>query len=669
MKPNLHRLLLLTAGIFTLFGNGVTASTPTPAKPGAVAERTVAEFDAILADYYKANNDFFFFESPDKIPANLVWQNGAELPEIGSPEAKKGGTYYQRLQDFPRTLRTVGPDANNAFRTYILDDSRMYLAKRHPNQTEVGPTGFSYFPGVAKEWSLDKTTKTVFVRIDPDARWSDGVPITADDMLFIFYFYQSKDINEPWYNNWYGKGVNYSKVTKYDTYTFSITLKESRPDILSRVLEIEPYPKHFFKDLGPDYESRYQWKYVPTSGPYIIQDKDIKKGSTIAMTRIPNWWAKDKKFWRYRYNFDRIQFIVIKDTAKTFEVFRKGELDAFGMTTQSEYWYDKLPNTDDLVKKGYINKYKFYNDIPRPTYGLWMNTSTPLLSNKDIRIGINYATNFQVVCDKYFRGDATRMRSNADGYGDFSHPTLTARPFDVDKALESFSKAGFTKRGDDGILVNEKGERLSVQLTTGYENLREVLTIICEEAKNAGLELRAEVLDSTAGWKKAQEKKHEIMLSAFAVSPEMYPRFWETWHSDNAYDKPYLEDGSVNPARKPKTQTNNLCCYANPEFDKLIAIYDNSESAAEMKTLAFKMEEIIKDDACFVPGWVNPFIRIASWRWVKWPEDFNVKLAQTYEEWFLMWIDEAERAKTKKAMKSGDTFPAIIKTVDKYRVK
>ncbi|NIL93588.1 MAG: hypothetical protein GTO71_03920, partial [Woeseiaceae bacterium] len=61
-------------------------------------------------------------------------------------------------------------------------------------------------------------------------------------------------------------------------------------------------------------------------------------------------------------------------------------------------------------------------------------------------------------------------------------------------------------------------------------NLKDVLTILKEEALKAGLEYRIEVLDMTAGFKKANEKKHDIQLSALSVG-DRYPRYWETYHS------------------------------------------------------------------------------------------------------------------------------------------
>jgi microcin C transport system substrate-binding protein len=608
---------------------------------------------------------FFQFKTMADVPEGLSWTNNQHLPDIGSPDAVKGGTRYGALQDFPRTLRRVGPDANGSFRPYILDDVAMRMARRHPNVTEIGEEGHYYMPELAKEWAVDKANKTVYVRLDPDARWSDGESVTSDDYLFMFFFFQSTYIRAPWYNNWYTE--MYTNITKYDDLTFSISVPEAKPDMNSRVLDLVPVPRHFFKELGEDYVERYQWRFQPTTGAYVINEKDIKKGRSIVLTRQQDWWAKDKKFLRNRYNYDRIHLTVIRDIPKMFESFKRGDLDATGLINLPEYNYEKLPDSDADIQKGYIHKATFYNEIPRPSYGLWINQAKPLLDNRNVRVGIHFATNWQRVIDEYFRGDYIRMNTTADGYGEFTHPGIKSRPFSVDKALEEFAKAGFKDRGPDGILVDENGQRLSFTLSTGYRTFQDMLTIIKEEAAKAGLEFRLEVLDGTAGWKKAQEKKHDITFSALNVSPEMYPRYWETYHADNAYDVPWLEDGvTPNPNRKIKTQTNNLQSIAIPELDQMINAYRRSDDAEEMKEMAFKMEEILFEDASFCPGFVQPFYRSAYWRWIRYPDDFNVKLSRSSGEYFLAWIDQDLKKETKEAQKSGATFEPVIEVYDQY---
>jgi len=607
--------------------------------------------------YYDSKPDFFSFRAIGDLPNNLTWKNGSHLSEMGSKEAMKGGTEYLRIQDFPRTLRTVGPDSNGSFRPLLLDYVSINIAHRHQND-------FEFYPGLAESWAIDRENKTVYVKLDPSAQWSDGTPVTTDDFMFMFFFFQSAYIVAPWYNNWYNS--QYLNITKYDDLTFSITVPSVKPDMDARVLSLRPIPKHFYKSLGDDYVERYQWQFAPTTGPYVIKDEDVRKGRSIALVRQKNWWAKDKKNFRYRYNLDRIHISVIRDTSKVFETFKRGDIDQFGLDL-AEYWYDKLPHDDPDVVGGYIHKSAFYNDRPRPTYGLWINTSRPKLDNRDIRIGINHASNWDLIIEKFFRGDYKRMQTSSDGYGEFSHPTLSARLYDIKKAEEAFSRAGFSKRDSDGILVNDDGERLSFTLSSGYESLKDVLTILKEEAAKAGLEFRVELLDATSAWKKVQEKKHDIHFSAFGVSLETYPRFWETYHSDNAYHNgAFLVDGTTNPDRKIKTQTNNLEMIALKEMDDLINQYRAANNKQEMIKLAHIMTKIHHDYASFVPGFVQPGYRVGHWRWVKYPEGFNYRHSGSASQLFVHWIDTDLKEKTLQARKDGITFPSQINTYNQY---
>ena len=651
MLRNTHAYLLL------IFATLLLASCGGSDAPTEESEFAPYDNRAEVAQYYADHPDFFRFKTRSDLPTDLQWQDGSELPEIGSPDAKKGGMETIRLQDFPRTLRILGPDSNGSFRPWLLDYTTMALGHRHPDLMD-------YFPGLATKWAVDREAKTIYVELDPLATWSDGVPITADDYLFMFWMHRSSYITAPWYTNWYS--TQYTNITKYDDHLISISTVSEKPDIDSKVLELRPLPRHFYQEVGPDYLERYQWRFPPTTSPYLIEPGDLKKGRSIQMTRNTEWWAKDKKHFRYRFNVDKMNFIVIRDTAKVFEAFKRGDIDQFAMNL-AEYWYEKLPNDDADVANGYIHKKLFFNQRPRPPYGLWINTAQPLLDDQNVRLGLQYATNWDLVIETFFRGDSDRLNMANDGYGPFTASHIKARPFDIGRAQEAFARAGFTERGPDGILMREDGTRLAFTISSGYESLKDVLTILKEEAAKAGLEYRVEVLDGTSGWKKVQEKKHEIHFAAFGYSLELYPRFWETYHSDNAYDKAFLDNGEINPARQIKTQTNNLETLAIPEMDRLIDAYRASPDADEMIALAHEMSDLHHDYASFVPGFYNGFFRIGHWRWVNYPADFSHKHASNHLQYFLHWIDEDERSATMDARNQGRAFDPVIESFEQHR--
>lgn len=676
MRLPTHRLLFVLPALLVLSlvaGCGKKQSVDSASNPPAVTSapgaQAAPDMEADLARTLKEQADFYHFKTPADIPATLVWKNGQDLPEFADPKAKKGGTFNYFIQDFPRTLRTIGPDATGGIRPYLLDYVAIRMLHPHPNVAD------GLFPGLAKEWATDAATRTVYFRIDPDARWSDGKPVTTDDIVFTFYFLRSPHLNEPWYNNYYTTKM--SGLTVYDALTFSITLPENKPDLAASASGFAPYPRHAFKDFGPGWLERYQWRLIPTTGAYVLHEKDIDKGRGLTFTRQENWWARDKKFFRGRFNPDRYRLEVIRDTDKSAETFARGDLDLYPLD-QPKFWYETIPNDHPAVQAGYIVKTKFINRIPRPDWGLWINSMKPGLDNRDIRLGIQYAANFDIVCQQFYRGDAVRLQTRSDGYPFRTHPTITARPFDPARARQHFAQAGYTTQGADGVLTNAAGQRLSFTLTTYRPDMRDLLAILKQEALQAGLEFKLEVLDQTTGWKKVQEKNHEVTLIALSRSVESYPRYWEMYHGSNAYEDAYLDaaglsvqrhaDGKPNPKpTKVRVQTNNMTMTFIPELDRLIEAYDKAETMPEIKRLAAEIEQIIYDDASWVNGWALPFYRFGYAPYIKWPEGFNVAQSRYAYEFMVHWIDQDEKAALTAARRTGKPLPVQILTFDQFK--
>jgi len=652
--------------VWILGGIAVVAVIALVINSGKEPEKEWVDITPEVEAYYKEHAGFFQVKSPGDIPDDLEWKDGSELEPFSSPDAKQGGTLNYWMQDFPRTLRFVGPEANGAFRGYMLDDNAVALIHRHPNAE------FDFYPGLAKSWALSKDGKTAYYKLDPDSRYSDGKSVKAKDFFFHFFFMRSEHINAPWYNDYFGK-EKFTSIAIYDDHTISISYHKAKPDLLDRI-SIRPVPFHFYQKHGldKDYVKEYNWRFEPTTGAYEVLEENVKKGKSVTLTRVKDWWANDKKFFKNRYNPQKTRLTVYREPTVAFEAFRKGDVDWQGLAL-AEYWYKKLANDDELVQNGYIHKVTFYNDVPRPTWALRLNASRPLLSNPDIRVGLQHAMNIQQVIDEVFRGDFERMKTVADGYGPRSHPTLMAREFSVEKAQEHFAKAGFKERGTDGILKNADGNRLSFTLTTGYKRLKDVPTVLKNEAKKAGVEINIEILEQTLAWKKAAEKKHDISLSALNVSPEMYPRFWEPYHSDNAYkeegDAKFSEDGSLKDGLNLKPNTNNSTVTADKELDVLIKQYRESEDLEEITRLAHEIIGKLHAHAAYIPGWTKPWYRLGHWRWVRYPKDFNVRLSRDPEEYNVHWVDEDMKKETLAARKNSAGFDPQILVFEKFRSK
>lgn len=622
---------------------------------GDAREKLQTVSDILRTDQEKwqfrlALGDFLKIGEPSEIPEDLVWENGMDQPEIGDPAAIKGGVFRRFIQSFPPTIRPFGENSNNGYRGDFYDYIDLPLVALHPKTMEM-------IPGLAKEWASSTDGRTIYFRIDPEARYSDGEPVHARDFLVGTYLRVSDNIVNPYSKQYYRENI--AQIATYDDLTLSISLPEAKIYAPAIAGSITPSAPHFYKEYASDYTERYQWRFPPTTGAYEILPKDIIKGASITQTRVKTWWAKDKKYYRHRFNPDKLVSTVVRDQSKAFELFRAGQLDTFYLT-RPELWYEK--SEIDPVYNGYIERVTFYNRFPKVPRGLYLNVSKPPLDNREVRVGIQHAMNWQKVIDVMFRGDYQRLNAFNEGYGVFSDPSIKARPYSIDQAREAFRAAGYTNEGTDGILAKPDGTRLSVSVTyPGIPILDRILAILREEAKPCGLELRLDGLEATVAYKKEMQKQHEIAFGSWMIQPPV-PDYHQFLHSTNAYD----EKGNLKP------QTNNTFVWARPDTDLLSEQVRTGRTVEELKEAAWKLQHIMHDEAIFVPGYSVDFIRIASWRWVRWPdcEDTRYSPPVVFDphEVFVFWIDPEIKAETLAALRSGKTYPESTRTVDDYRV-
>lgn len=593
--------------------------------------------------------EMFTFASPEDLPQDLNWETNWDEDEIGSDKAKKGGVFHYFFEGltFPDTLRVAGPKSNNSFRGEHYDNVEMALVGLHPETNAI-------IPGVADRWAVSEDRRTVYFHIDEKATFSDGVAVESDDFFMAFYLRLGPYISDPWGKKYFKE--QFLNITRYDKQTLSITLSNAKP-IAPYYSSISPAARHYYREVGPDFERRYDWWPRPTTGGYVIKKEDVIKGRSITLSRVKDWWAKDRKYTKNTCNVDKIVYQLVRDDNKALEYFKRGKIDLMPLA-KPKNWYEKTEF--DAVFDGYIEKATFYNVFPRIPRGLYINCSRPLLNNRDVRIGLQHATNFQKIIDFDYRGDAVRLNTFSDGYGRYSNEQIEAREYSTRKAAEFFAKAGFVKRGEDGVLMNDRGQRLSFTITYARSAFSSALmTRLKEEAIKAGVEYKLEGLDGAASFSKTQNKKHELCFAGWGTIPP-FPRYVGNFHSVNAYEK---------GTKTPKPMTNNISVYADPELDSLAMGVRNATSKDEIAAKSHRIEEIIHRDAPWVPGYSVPFIRCGYWRWVRWPDDFNIKQIRDVYASYVFWIDDDIKKETQKAMREGKTFPEKNLIFDQHRKK
>lgn len=573
-------------------------------------------------------------KSAPTLPEDIKWLTNDTDPVFSSGKAEKGGTLNLSIMSFPMTFRTVGPDSNGSFRSAILDN-QLSLIGLHPNTGNI-------LPELAEKWAFGKDNKTMYFKLNPKARWSDGTPVTADDFAYTLEFMRSKEIVAPWYNDYYTKEIE--KVIVYDKHTLAVAATKVQPDLHLRI-GISPTPRHFYGKPGDDFVRKYNWKIVPNTGPYQISD--FKKGKYIKFSRKKDWWAKDLRYFKNRFNVNRVIYTVVRDFNMSWEYFKKEKTDVFGITIP-EYWHEKTRIEE--VDKGYIHKIWFYNDTPQPSYGMWMNQDKPVFRDKNVRYAFSHAMNIGRVIEKVLRGDYYRLEHDYVGYGDYTNKNIRARRFDIEKATQYMTASGW-KRGKDGIWEKD-GMRFSVVVTYSADPHTQRLVVLKEEAKKAGVELRLERLDGSAAFKKFLEKNHDVAWMAW--STKLRPAFWESYHSANAH----------------KPQTNNITNTDNPELDAMIDAYRNALDEEERIRLSKEIQAKLYEICPMVPTFMVPYVRQAHWRWLVLPDPPGTKFTTDLFDPFnaqyggVFWYDKNRQKETEKAMKKGEAF-APVTTVDK----
>ena len=572
------------------------------------------------------------------MPEGLVWVTNDEDEIFTSPNAERGGTFNDFILSFPLTLRLIGPDSNGGFASILRPNHMMNLVDIHPNTLK-------YIPSLATHWAFHPDGKTVSYRLNPDATWSDGKPITADDYLFTWDFATSEYTLTPYYQDYFGDVV--VKITKHDDYTISIEGSTPKPqNELPYEYSVWPVPRHFHR-LDANWVQDYNWRVEPNPGPYQVSR--VEKGQFIEFSRRDDWWGDQLKYKQHRFNPDTVRYTVIRDQNVAWEYFLRGELDSFPVVMPN-YWHEKAVGKP--FDNGWIHRIKFYTDTPQPSQGLWLNMDDPLLADQNVRYGLAYSMNVDRLLTTVLRGDYERLRMHYDGYWDYSNPTIQPREFNLDLAEQYFAASGWTERGPDGIRVRN-GQRLAFTVNYSSQEHTPRLVLLREEAKKAGVELNLQLMDSSASFKQILEKKHQIAWMAWSTS--LYPTFWQHYHSENAHI----------------AQTNNITNTDNPELDALIDNYRAATDTESRQRYSHEIQQMIHDIGMFIPMYKVPYTREAYWRWLQLPEHHATRTTDTIFDPMaegLFWIDQAIKAETLAAIREDRAFEPVYIEDTRWRV-
>lgn len=566
----------------------------------------------------------------------IKWETNNDEPLIGSEKAIRGGTFTDSLPSYPLTFRLYGPNNNDIFanwsREYSLD---IRLVDRHP-------TTDKFIPIMATHWSIQPDNKTIYFKLDPDARWSDGEKITADDYTFAAEFLSNPKIQDPFAAQYMKDYIE--SVEKIDDYTIKVVGKKPswRPLV---DYNFAPLPKHCTV-VDDKWVERENNKPPVVQGPYVISD--FKEGEYVRFKRIPNWWGDKKRYFTGMFNPDVINLRVITNDDLEFDLFKKHELDIFRVMSARQ-WETQM--NFDALTNGYVHRKRVFTESPQGLSGIIFNLSTPLFQNKDFRKGLQHLFNFDEVNKEIMFNAYYRQYSMFTGTPYENHE-LKGYPFDPRKAREYLAKAGFTKRDANGILENAKGEKARFTLNYPSKSLEPHLTVIKNIYKKGGVDINLQLLEPGAAFNKLLERAYEASL--VNMTADFYPDPHQYFSSEF----------------KPMKQNNNFWGYGDPETDKLIDIYRFDMDEAKRHDAMMKLDAKLEDESLLIQFWQAPYLRMLYWDNIQFPDQFLPKRIDTYTDYQCFWIDPARSEKLEAAIKAGTKLPAdTVIDVDPYGVQ
>jgi peptide/nickel transport system substrate-binding protein len=330
-----------------------------------------------------------------------AWPNEFERLRYANPDAPKGGRLVQGVLG---TFDSLNPFivrglAAQSIRGYVIES---LLARGYDEP-------FTLYALLAQSVETNADRSSVTFTLDPRARFSDGKPVTPEDVIFSWQILRDK--GRPNFRTYYTKVVAAEAVGERGI-RFDLAGAEDRE--LPLILGLMPIlAKHA---TSPDTFEDTSFTPPVGSGPYIVDD--VKPGQSVTFKRNPDYWGRDLPINRGLWNFDEVRFDYYRDGNTHFEAFKKGLYDVRAEMdpTRWESAYD-FP----ALRDGRVVKENFSNGLPKGMSGFVFNTRRQVFSDIRVREAILTLFDFEWVNHNFFFDQYRRTASYFDG------STLSAR--------------------------------------------------------------------------------------------------------------------------------------------------------------------------------------------------------------------------------------------------
>jgi peptide/nickel transport system substrate-binding protein len=317
------------------------------------------------------------------LPANFT-----HLP-YANPDAPKGGKLvygvFGTFDDLnPFDIQSIRTGARGLWDPVFGNLVFEALMKRSRDEP------FTLYGLVAERVSMSEDRSTIEFFLNPEARFSDGEAITADDVIFTFELLAEK--GRPTYSS---RMRQVEKLEKTGPLSVKVTFNERASRETPLLFALMPVlPKH-----ATDVEGfgRTTIEIPVASGPYLVTKVD--PGNRITYTHDPNYWGKDLPVNRGFHNFETIQVDYFRSSTAQFEAFKKGLFDIYPENSPAKWRtaYD-FPAVDD----GRVEKVAFQNRTPSGMLGFVFNTRRPAFENRNVRKALAMLFDFEWANENLF---------------------------------------------------------------------------------------------------------------------------------------------------------------------------------------------------------------------------------------------------------------------------
>lgn len=543
------------------------------------------------------------------------WTTNPTFPEMGRADVPQGGSLRAARPDWPATLRMLGKDWNTDLAYQIRALCYESLLMRHPVTTEP-------IPLLATHWQISEDRMTFRFRLNPEARFSNGEEVTAEDVVASYRIRMDPQTLDPLNQQTFGRFEEPVAVSKY---IVEVRCREEnwRNFIYFAHEPLTIFPASAVAISGERYLDEFQFRLAPGSGPYAIADEDIVSGRSIAARRRDDWWARDNPAFEGLYNIGTFEWVVVQDEGLKWEKFKAGELDLLDRVKASWYAAD-IPELD-AWKRGMMRRVKVFNRVPKITSGIAINMRRPPLDDLRVRRALAHLCPRELLLDRFMYNEYTALSSYFPG-GIYENPDNEYVAYDPLRAVELLEEAGWTAKDADGYRTKD-GVPLSFELTYASQLYEPYLTIYQEECQHAGIRIELQLLTGATRWRNMRQKEYDLTMVAWgAPTPPNPVGEWSTELAE-------------------QLDNNNVTSFSDPRVDELCELYDQEHDPWRRVEIVRAIDGLVHAAHPYVQFWTTPAERVVIWNKFGLPHYGGMRMWRDYLLPLSWWVDPEREAR------------------------